>query len=409
MTAKLISRTFASPQEFFLQKIVFDTSPVAQPVRTERPGSPVLSLVATTMPLVETESSENEDGRPLSVYVRFCALSKGRTGGKAARLRVMVPPIIPAAQMRDGQKYGPSSTLPRSLVRFTHGWYSTRDLSDRELVLAMMSVLPQDAVLAGETAAALYGVEVRPTSSYGTAFKICVARPEGNRALRRPGVRCRVVRLAPGDVIVIDGVRRTSPLRTVIDMAAAETIEIATHLVERFLALGYFTRKQLRKRIRELRGYRGIRTLRRALKLAMPASESVFETAVRIRLREVGLPQFRPQVKVHCVGRRAPLRVDLGLELGKPGKAGHIRLGVECDSEKYHPLFGPKARADEERRRTLQREGWTILSVRFPELRGQTFTFEASIARLLGVQLAPDKRIPWRRSRWTMRRNAWTR
>lgn len=351
---------------------------------------------------------EDDEVRPPSPYVRFarfCSRRRGSVSGPTLKR----PPLISSAQMEAARRNGPSSTLPRSLVHIAHGWYSTRPLTDWEMAEALMEILPEDAVLAGETAAALYGIDVRPTSRYCTPIRICVARPEGQRAVRRPGVRCRVVRLEPGDVIVINGVRRTSPLRTLIDMAASETIEIATHLIERFLYRGYFSKKQLKKRVRDMRGRRGVRTLRRAIKLADPLSESVFETAVRIRLREAGLPQFRPQIKVRVDGRENPYRIDLGYEAPYLGDHMRLRLAVECDSDEYHPTTGPKARSDEQRRREIRAEGWIVLSIRFHELRGTSFTFEKSVARMLGVGLAPDERIPWRRSRWVMRHNAWTR
>lgn len=351
---------------------------------------------------------DDADAGP-GVYVRFSWAFSAAAPAAGPRHVADDLPLLSASQMQKLRTKGKVTSAPSGLLRLTHGWYATRRLSDAELIRALMWVLPDDTVVAGETAALMYGVDQRPASSYREPFRLCVARPAGQRALRRPGIRCRVLDFEPGDVISMHRVRCTSPLRTAIDLASSATIDVATHLLEVFLERGFFSRRQLEERIETMRGRRGIRTLRRAAELADPRSESVFETAVRIRLHEAGLPPFRPQTPVHVPGKPNPYRLDLGYQCATSAGGMPLRLGIECDSDRYHPLTGPKADADRLRREAIGKCGWTVLPIRYRELRGEQYTFETRVARALGRKLLGPGRRPWVLSRWVRLRNAWTR
>ncbi len=315
-------------------------------------------------------------------------------------------PLLPARWLSAFERATGRSRTGHSLVRVAHGWYATRRLTTIETLRAVMRIVPGDTVVAGETAGLLWGVDVRPTSAFGKPFNLCVARPEGARALRRPGLRCRVVRFEKGDQVRRLGVRCTSALRTALDMAASSSLDVATHIFEVFLRQGLVTFGQLRERIALLGGTRGVTVLRAAIDLAHPGSESVFETATRLRLIEAGLPAPTPQIPIRVPGRKNALRVDLGWE-ELEGKL--VRVAAECDSDTWHPLAGPKAEADRVRRQRIRGQGWRVLSIRFHMLRGLEPNFEVELARLLGVQLRVKERRRWSLSKWNLQRNAWVR
>lgn len=364
-----------------------------------RPGMPVVELSMTELQDAVTFGFAQDDVAAVSLFFFTCF-------GERSPLGKSEPAVLSKQSVAAIGRLAGWCRAEDSLIRIAHGWYATRELSDWETLRALMQIVPEDTVVAGETAAILYGIELRPTSSYQTPFKVCVARPEGNRAIRRPGIRCRVLQMEKGDSIVKYGIRCTSPLRTALDLAATSTIEITTHVIELFLRKGLVTYDQLWRRVEALKGTRGCRTVRAAVINAKPQSESVFETAVRLRLEEAGLISPVPQVPVRIAGRKNPVRIDLGWE---KYEGRQVKLGLECDSWKHHPETGPKAVADQERREKLGNEGWKILRIRFHELYGLQFTFERSVARILHTRVRTQERARWHFSRWNHNRNAWVR
>ena len=381
-----------------LRRLVRGFPPMGRSLATA--GSPVLGLDLTHLPRGE-RIEEPFTSRPKNPSLFFSNI--GHTPPPPGTDFL---PLLSAEALELYEQATGTSRSRKGLVRVAHGWYSTRRLTDPETLRALMRIVPSDTVVAGETAGLLWGVEVRPTSAFKTPFNLCVARPEGTRALRRPGVRCRVVRFEEGDRVKLAGVRCTSPLRTALDMAASSTIELATHIFEVFLNRRLVTFAQLQARIERLKGTRGVTILRAALSMAEPLSESVFETAVRLRLVEAGLPTPTPQVRVAVPGTGKRFRLDLGWE-----KLGEdlVRVGVECDSDAWHPLEGEKAKADQARARQIQGQGWKVLSVRFHQLRGLQLSFEIAVAQLLRWRLKASERRKWSLSKWNLRRNAWVR
>lgn len=290
-------------------------------------------------------------------------------------------------------------------IRFCHGWYVPGNLTPIGLLRAICAVIPPDAVLAGETAGMVYGIRVQSPSKSFVAPRICVVRPAGKRALQRPGIHCRVMELEPEDVVETAGLRCTSPLRTLIDLVMVSTLEVATHLVERFVTAGLVGIADLQERIWRLNGRRGVRVLRHAVALADLDSESPLETAVRLRLIEAGLPRVLSQIPVWVPGRARPFRLDLGWTDAPNGSS----VGVEAHSNQYHPKEGSKAQQDLRRESQISAQGWKVIIVRTEDLRGDLRTFETQIAKAIGCRPPGPVRKSWRKNRWMMRRNTWTR
>lgn len=383
--------------------------------RVSRPGSPILTLRATRIAndrvSITSTCIEEKNYWDMSVSVHTLFSGIERTVVPSSPTQA---PIFSFRSLVSVREVSKSMTKKTVIQRVAHGWYSIWQLSDRQILQAVRKILPEDVVLCGETAALIYGIDLRPPSSYGETFRICVARPEGSRALRRPGVRCRVVRFERGDVINREGLRCSSPLRTLIDLASSATIDFATHLMEVFIRRGLVSYRQIRKRVERMAGFRGVRTLRAALAYADTQSESPQETAVRIRLIEAGLPVPETQIRVLVPGREHPYRIDLGWRR----QSGQVRqqqvqtemnLGLEFNSDAYHPLHGPKAEEDRRRQAEIEAQGWVIVAVRTRDLRGTSHTFEKTVAELLGRKLRTIVRKKWAKNRWIKYRNAWTR
>lgn len=307
-----------------------------------------------------------------------------------------------------------------SVWHLARGWHASRPLDDEETLLAVQRVLPRDAVFAGETAALVHGVDLRPPWQQGEPFRICSIRPAGHRATRRPGVRSRVMELFEGDVVrALSGIRVTSPLRTACDLAMSSTIDRATTWIEGFLRAGLITSEQLRTAVDDRRGRRGVRILRRAAQLADPRSESPQETAVRLRLLEAGLPAPDLQIEVRT-GQEEPiasttLRIDLGWPTerkpgedgGTPGPEGGV--AIEYNGAAFHPREGPAAARDATRLKVLRAHGWDVSVLVSEDLSGDERSFEIEVGRRLGRGVRAGPRAAWRPTRTNMFRNAWTR
>ncbi|WP_175954927.1 hypothetical protein [Schaalia sp. Marseille-Q2122] len=293
------------------------------------------------------------------------------------------------------------------LIQVARGWYANRPMSDMELLWEMQKILPADVVFAAETAGLFYGVDARGQDRPDEPFRLCILRPRGRRSLRRPGERCRSMMLEDEDVVVVgQGIRITSPVRTLCDIAMSERIDRATAVVEEFLRLQLVTFKELWEAIRVRRGRRGVKTLRRAVREADPQSESAQETAVRLRLKEAGLPPPSTQIEVKRKCGRL-YRMDLGWRCGEGGVA------VEYYGRDFHPEGGERGEADERRLTELAEAGWDAIVVRAEDMAGIEPVFERAVADALRARMGRRFRVglreKWRRTRTNRVRNAWSR
>lgn len=288
------------------------------------------------------------------------------------------------------------------LVALTHGWYSTDELGDAAYLRALLRILPPDTVFAGPTAALLHGVDVAEPSPDRAPVRLSVVRPPGSRALRRAGLRCRVMEVAQDDVCEVSGVPVTSPLRTAIDLAASRALPQATATLEAFVRAGAVTVDAIARRVAAMRGRRGVRMLREALAAMDARSESPPETTLRLRLREVGFEAV-PQRPVTAPHGREPYRVDLAVM-----RAGR-RIAVEYFSDAFHPREGPIAVHDATRLAHIRAQGWQVVVVRAEDLRGERRTFEDEVATRLGIAARGGLRARWASTRFDLYRNAWTR
>lgn len=376
----------------------------------QRPGSPIVYLSTcgkSIFPAVDLQTKHQ------SVKWQVLAECPQKTRSKVPRIALRYPQVAPIrvdkgpyvvakASLNEIEKCLPKNVREARAMRFCHGWYQTRKLNDFEKLLAVCHVTPNDAALAGETAALVYGIDMRESHRLGESYRICMVRPQGKRALRRPGIHCRTMDLSKGDVITYKGLRITSPLRTLVDLVRASTLDIGTHLIELFLKKGLVSRVMVEKAIACLAGFRGITTLRLAYRSVNVKSESPIETAVRLRLEEARLPSAQPQIPVMLPGETTPRRIDLGWVDAPVGP-----LGIEVQSVTFHPTSGLKFESDRRRKQALESLGWRILEVRTADLRGKKKTFENQVAHLLGMSIPQGERKYWGPSQWDRKHNKW--
>src|SRR3954447_13763928 len=218
------------------------------------------------------------------------------------------------------------------------------DSRERRFAAATL-LLPDRGVMCGWTAAWLHGVDVRRDDDWD----VHVGFAKGRRVRPRPGIVVCQETLDSGDIVEIDGVRLTTPLRTTFDcmrwLKGADRLVVADALTAAELVS-----------VQELRSYfagkRRLRNLRRGealLDFIEPLTESPMETRLRVILIDAGLP--RPQAQFVVRDRHGGFRGRL--DLAYPD----ARLGVEYDGADHWQ----RRREDDRRQDGIRELGWEVL------------------------------------------------
>jgi hypothetical protein len=198
--------------------------------------------------------------------------------------------------------------------------------------------LPKEAAFSGRTAADLHGLDPQCSAIEATLMSPCATS-------RLVGITIRRRRLDAAEVVVRHGMRVTSPLRTVVDLASRLELVDGVAMLDAALH-----RRLIRlEEIELLSGARGVRRLRRAIELAEPASESPIETRLRLILVVAGLPRPRAQVSLHD---------DAGWFVGRADQCyQEQRLVIEYDGATHRDSLA----ADNRRQNRLVEAGYRVL------------------------------------------------
>lgn len=232
-------------------------------------------------------------------------------------------------------------------------------------------LLPKQAALAGRSAAWLYGITlVRDTDP------VEVVTPPTQRFGPVSGLKIHVADLADDEVREIDGVRRTSPLRTCWDLASWLNLPDAVAYLDLMIARRLVTVPALTSFAQQRAGRRGWRKLLRAAALADPAAESVQESRLRVRLVLAGLPK---PVSQHVIEREDGFigRVDLAWP--------ELRIAVEYDGRHHQDpdqLHKDRTRLN----RLVTTDGWIILHITSRRMREDFDGFVAEVRSAMRFQ-----------------------
>lgn len=172
----------------------------------------------------------------------------------------------------------------------------------RAHVRAMRELVPPDAVVCGPSAALLLGAKTLRTPATLTV----VSSHKSSNSKRSGAYRRHVRQLRDDEVVLVDGIRVTSPLRTIVDCARVGTVEEALVVVDSLMRvmvqptrdarelavarIAAIRRDALRVLDREYR-HRGNRQARLVLHWADGLAESVLESRARRGLLIVGFPR----------------------------------------------------------------------------------------------------------------------
>ena len=234
---------------------------------------------------------------------------------------------------------------------------------------------PTPPVVSHETAAASHGLPLYRADRH----RVHVITPRA-----RPGAAGGVIRhrgeLAEGEVIEIDGLRVTSLVRTVSDVARTATFEQAVTVADAALRQQFVTgpdeydfegAERFRQESLTIAGRsaHGLTRARRVLEFADGRAQLPGESISRIRLREIGFRTIRLQVAVPGRGMH-PYYVDFGLEdanaFGEFDGAIKYVDGKILDGRTSSQVFDEEKQREDWIRGTTQRSyarwGWPHLA-----------------------------------------------
>jgi very-short-patch-repair endonuclease len=244
------------------------------------------------------------------------------------------------------------------------------DTREHRLAAARL-VIPPAGVLCQLTAAWIYRADVRREDD----LDVHVGFPEGRRIRSQPGLVVSQETLKPADILTLDGVSVTSPVRTAYDclrlLRGRERLVVADALTH----LEVTTVEELRRYFATQRRMRNLRIAERLLDDIEPKSESPMETRLRLVLVDGGLPRPQAQHEVADASGVVRWRLDLAYP--------EVKVAVEFDGAWHFR----QRRDDDRRRAALRALGWEVLVFSADDLQ----TPERVVAQVAGALRARRK------------------
>ncbi|HEY8582060.1 MAG TPA: DUF559 domain-containing protein [Capillimicrobium sp.] len=283
-----------------------------------------------------------------------------RQGGTAATWQLRLAGVTAASQRRRVAA-GRLHPLLRGVVAVGHpgitreGWWH-----------AALLVAGPGSALSHITAG-----QARSLVTSSMPFPIHVTVPGARGRARQDRLRIHSGHLHPEDVVTFNGLRITSPARTLLDLAEILTLDELVTTLDRAEALRLHHPAALKATIARAHGRRGRRRLREALLITRPQhvlTRSKLEREALALARRHGLPPPEPNARIH--GYEADL---LWRDAG---------LVVELDSRAHH---GDAIALDRDHRRdaNLQAHGLRVLRFTWRQVLHDDAWVAARIAALL--------------------------
>lgn len=248
----------------------------------------------------------------------------------------------------------------------------TRDLR----IQALRLVMPPRAVLYGSTASWVLGVDTFAPADRFLLVPSCVV-PHGATRCKTNGIRCVEGHIPVSDVMEMEGLRLTIPVRTTADLLRTLRRPYALSAADGMAHAGFVTAEQVVEYLKRLKGYPGIVQARELAALIEPQHESAGESWQGLRLVDAGFPRATPQFKVYDHKGRLIARLDHAYP--------HQRIGIEYDGAEFHD-HDEDAEADDEQRAYLRDTlGWRIIENRKADILGKDDSFEREVGTYLGL------------------------
>jgi hypothetical protein len=249
-----------------------------------------------------------------------------------------------------------------ALTRLRRGAYVDGVLPDdaaarhRLLVRATLSSCRLPAVVSHQSAAVLLGL---PLWNMGLDRVHVTRRPPawtGTSAV----LRVHVSRLRDDEIVEVDGIRVTGPVRTALDLARSVPSESAVVMLDAAMGAGSLAKPLLQQRLMDIVGAPGSRSAARAVAFADGRSGSVGESRSRVVLHRLRLPPTDLQFEVRgadgqLVGRTDFVWEDAQLVGEFDGRVKYGRL-LRPGQDPGDAVFEEKRRED-----AIRDEGWGVV------------------------------------------------
>ncbi|SEB66277.1 hypothetical protein [Arthrobacter woluwensis] len=200
--------------------------------------------------------------------------------------------------------------------------------------------------------------------------EIRLARPRGSGQPRRKRVTGRKLSFAPGEVVVTEGARVTSPARTFLDLAELLPLHDLVAVGDYFVSehpeshprpkTPLCATVDLRRVVAAHPGKRGVKNARAALDLIRVGADSAQETYLRLALTDHGLPEPVLNHSLYLPWRGPCVWPDLAYP--------EWRLSLQYDGETHRDPA--QFRRDFERQRLTEETGWTEVRIGHGDLKG---------------------------------------
>ena len=245
-------------------------------------------------------------------------------------------------------------------------------------------VLPAGAAVGRRTAAWLWGVDGRsPGEHLSVPDAECVV-PSGVEPVRRPGVRCFQAPLTDDEIVVVDGVPVTTPLRTALDCARYLPPFMGLGTIDAMAHQKLVVPEEMAVEIERFRGDRFVARARRLITACEPRTESFGESWLRLRCLDAGFP--RPEAQVNLPDDGCPRwRLDLGFV--------EFKAGGEYDGEEFHSTDEQIAHDEYRREDCLRRFGWTVLGFTKSLVLGPSMQLEYALGEVLSLTPRISRRL----------------
>jgi hypothetical protein len=277
-------------------------------------------------------------------------------------------PFTGAAAIAAGVSRGVLARLLRDgyLRRVLKGVYVSVQAGDSLLLRAqaLLLVVPPHAVVTDWTAVWLF-TGLLPPNGHLELPPICMFLPAGKGRLRNGLCESGERTFLAEDLMVVDGLTVTTPIRTAWDMGRLTHRDRAIGALDGLLRDGSFGSAELVGGVERFRKQRGVVQLRQLAPLADGRSESPGESVLRLRWLDLpSLPKPEPQVPIFDDWGTEIHRLDLGVE--------ELRFSAEYDGEEFHSRKEDRDH-DAKRRDWIRRQrGWLIKPVRKENIFGPT-------------------------------------
>jgi very-short-patch-repair endonuclease len=233
---------------------------------------------------------------------------------------------------------------------------ATQSGRHRLLIRATLAGLRRPAVVSHQSAAVLHGLPLWDVP----LDRVHITRRPRAWNDSSAVLSCHVARLRDDEVMDVDGVPVTGPIRTALDLARSLPHEAAVVALDAGLHSGVLSHDLLRARLFDIAGTPGSRGAARAVAAADGGSGSVGESRSRVMLHRWKLPPSALQFEIRSEGGLLVARTDFAWEADRlvgefDGRIKYGRL-LQPGQDASDAVFREKLRED-----AIRDEGWNVV------------------------------------------------